>query len=256
MLTRLFTLFVLLAALLGQPPRAYSAEVIRVAVASNFLLPMKVLAQHYYKQGGHRVKISSGSTGKLYAQIINGAPFDIFFAANSREPQRLETAGLCVSGSRSTYAVGRVALWSRNLDLVAKQPIRTLENGNYKRLVIANPATAPYGQAAVSILKALQLDNKLESKLMTAENISQTYRYIASGNVDLGFVAWSQLVAHKKEKEAWLVPEKHHPAIEQQSVLLQRATQNKAARDFLDYLKSAEASKLILSFGYGLKKNI
>ena len=251
MLSRLMTMLVLFAIVTGGIPKAY-AEVVRVAVASNFLLPMKVLAKEYEKQTGIRLRISSGSTGKLFAQIINGAPFDVFFAANSSEPQRLEKMGVGEPGSRSTYALGRLALWSQRAELPGKDPLKTLQNADFKHLVIANPLTAPYGAAAVSTLKQLNLDKTLKPKLLTAENISQTYQYIATGNVDLGFVAWSQLLARGQEKGAWLVPEEYHPAIEQQLVLLKRSVNNQSARDFIAYMKSMPARKLIRSFGYGL----
>ncbi len=230
---------------------AQSAEPLRIAVASNFLLPIKVLVNDYETKSGERLTISSGSTGKLYAQIINGAPFDIYFAANSREPLKLEEKGIGVPGSRFTYAIGRLSLWSMH----TQDPLGALQSGQVKRLAIANPATAPYGAAAVSVLKALEVDRSSRPKLITAENVSQTYQFIATGNVELGFVSYSQLVARGQENSAWMVPDSYHDPILQQAILIKRARTNKSAHEFLAYLKSSHAKSLIRSFGYNLDAN-
>lgn len=234
---------------------AHATDELRIAVASNFLLPLKILTRDFEKQTGATVNISSGSTGKLYAQILHGAPFDIFLAANSREPESLEKEGLTVENSRFTYAIGRLALWGRDQVNSGADLLAVLKAANFKRIVVANPATAPYGAAALAVIEHLGIEDKLKSHLMTAENVSQTYQYVATGNVDLGFVAYSQLRAHSQSisKGVWLVPQELHPVILQQSVLLKRAKEKKVAVAFLDYLKSEPVRQTIQSFGYSVE---
>ncbi len=225
-----------------------AAQEVRVAVASNFLAPAKALARAYETAEGVPVKLSSGSTGKLYAQIVNGAPFDIFLAANRREPERLEAEGGAVKGSRFTYALGRLVLWSADARLV-EDPRSVLEAGDYRRLALANPRTAPYGAAAVAVLEALGLRQKLDERLVYGENIAQAYQFVATGNAQLGFIARSQLPEGKGS--SWIVPEDLYPPIEQQAVLLQRAADKARARAFMEYLRGPEAGALVESFGYG-----
>ena len=248
MLSKIYLCLFLLATGSGILPVNAAAATIRVAVASNFLLPMKALSADFEKQTGNHVSISVGSTGKLYAQITHGAPYDIFFAANSREPQRLEKAGFAVAGSRATYAVGQIALWGAN----TTDPKQTLASGKFRRLAIANPRIAPYGVAAQQTLQSLKLEKQLKQKIIQAENISQAYQFAVTGNTELGFVAYSQLVARGDEKHAWLVPAALHDPIEQQYVLLTRAGKNSIAHAFIEYLNKPEAKRMITDFGYGL----
>lgn len=227
---------------------------VRVAVASNFLLPAKYIANVYEKETGEKVLISAGSTGKLYAQIINGAPFDVFLAANRREPERLEKEGYAVAGSRFTYAHGRLVLWDVGGRFREKTYIEALKSADYKRISLANPSIAPYGVAALSVLRELKLGNSIENKLIKAENISQAYQYLATGAADIGFIALSQLKANKSELPGahWLVAEDMHDPILQQAVLLKKAGNKLQAKSFLNYLKSSKAMAMIESFGYGL----
>lgn len=232
-----------------------SAEPLRVAVASNFLMPAKALAARFEQAAGRQVAISAGSTGKLYAQIVNGAPYSVFLAANAAEPARLEAEGLAVAGSRFTYATGRLVLWSSDGTLLKPGDSADLiRRGDFARLAIANPRTAPYGAAAVQALRSLDIDaNALKSRLLRGENVSQTYQFVATGNADLGFVAFSQLSNPKRLSGGshWLVPADLYDPIEQQAVLLIRGLDDQDAKSFLDYLRHPEALDLIAAFGYG-----
>lgn len=234
---------------------AERSDEIRVAVASNFLLPLKSLARIYEQETGEKIVISAGSTGKLYAQIINGAPYDVFLAANSREPERLEKEGFAISGSRFTYARGKLALWSPN-DLYDQHTLEdVLKAGNFKRLSVANPSTAPYGAAALEVLKKLELEKSSRFKTLRGENVSQAYQYVATGAADLGFVALSQLnVSNAKPQGSyWIVDENMYAPILQQTVLLKSARQKKSSQSFLNYLKSSEGQAMIENFGYGVR---
>lgn len=231
------------------------AEPVYVAVASNFLLPAKLLAERYEETSGQQITISSGSTGKLYAQIVNGAPYAIFLAANASEPKRLETRGLAVAGSRFTYAIGRLVLWSLDPDRVTREKGADLiRNRDFARLAIPNPKIAPYGAAAFQTIRALGVDpDILGKRLVRGENVSQAYQFVAAGNADLGFVALSQLSDPERSPEGshWLIPDNLHEPIEQQAVLLTRAAEDPAAEAFFEHLRSAEAAALIRAYGYG-----
>ena len=235
------------------PPRALAGETIRVAVASNFLVPVKALAQRFSEQSGHKVLISAGSTGKLYAQITNGAPYDVFLAANAREPRKLEMEGKAVHGSRFTYALGRLVLWSRNPAKITGNGAQLLKSGHYHRLAIANPRTAPYGAAAETFVRQLGVPTGPGSDVVRGENIGQAFQYTATGNTELGLVALSQIRDRRFRGVGshWLVPVDRYPAIRQQAVLLQQASHKAAANAFLEFLKGDAAVRLISDFGYG-----
>ncbi len=224
------------------------ADELHLAVASNFSAPARSLAAAFERHSGHRTVISSGSTGKLYAQIVNGAPYDIFLAADSRRPALLEAGGRTVPGSRRTYALGRLAVWSREPGYVPAtgMPAAT----SFGRLAIANPELAPYGDAAREVLQNLGLWKQLQGKIVRGESIGQTYQFIASGNARLGFIARSQLP--QQQGSAWLVPEQLHTPIQQQLVML---TDSAAARAFLHYLQQADARRLIRQSGYNPAAN-
>ncbi len=225
---------------------------VRVAVASNFHNPLKVIAKHYEKRTGHKVRIITGSTGKLYAQIAHGAPFDLFLAADSKRPQLLERNGQAMSGSRFTYALGRLALWSVKPDVLSEDGVSSLRKMNFKRLAMANPKTAPYGLAASQTLKKLKLWEKLGARAVRGENIGQTFQFVLSGNVGLGFVALSQVLDPKNKSKGryWKVPSDFHDPLKQDAVLLARGDGNPVAKSFLEFLKSETAGKVILSYGY------
>ena len=229
------------------------AAEIRVAVASNFLIPIKSIANAYEQQSGDRLIISAGSTGKLYAQIINGAPFDLFLAANSREPLRLEKEGYALDGSRFTYARGKLVLWNPKGIYKQSSFQDVLITADYKRLSLANPLTAPYGAAAMSVLQKLKLDKSNRAKLLRGENVSQAYQFVATGAADLGFVALSQLKAKDNPQgQFWNIDENLHEPILQQAVLLTRSRDKQTAQRFFEYLKGNEGRGIIESFGYGL----
>ncbi len=230
---------------------AHAAEV-KVAVAANFIEPMQVIAVDFEKDTGHKAVLSSGSTGKFYAQIKNGAPFDLFLAADSATPERLEKEKATVSGSRFTYAIGKLALWSAMPSMVDAKG-NVLRKQHFKHLAIASPKLAPYGAAAVETLTQLKLLEKLTPKFVQGENIGQTFQFIASGNAELGFVALSQIYKDGKVKSgsAWIVPSRLYNPIRQDAVILEAGKNNPAATALMDYLKSDKARTIIKSYGYG-----
>ena len=229
---------------------AQAAEV-RVAVAANFTAPMAQIAAAFEQSTGHRLLISYGSTGRLFAQISNGAPFDVLLAADATAPAKLEESGLAVKGSRMTYAVGRLVLWSPLPDVVNSNA-DVLRRGDYSRLAIAAPLLAPYGAAAVQTLERLGLRAASQPKWVTGESIGQAYSLVATGNAQLGFVAASQVFSGGKliSGSAWLVPADLHSTIRQDAVLLSRGQSNPAARALLAYLKAEAAKAVMASFGY------
>jgi molybdate transport system substrate-binding protein len=192
-----------------------------------------------------------GSTGKLSAQIRNGAPFDALLAADELTPKKLVAEGLADPASLFTYATGRLALWSAQPGLVdARGAI--LQRGNFQRLALADPKLAPYGAAAMDVLGALGLDARLRSRLVLGESVGQAYLFVASGNAPLGFVALSQvqLDGRLRSGSAWIVPQSLHRPIKQDFVLLAHGKANVAARSLAQYLRGAEAHRIIRSHGY------
>ena len=231
------------------------AEEVRIAVATNFLATLKEIVKNFERDTGHAAVISSGSSGKLYAQIRNGAPFDVLFSADTTRPTLMEQEGLAVQGSRFTYAVGRLTLWSPDSSRIKEDGRATLKSGGFMRLAIANPKTAPYGTAAKHILQALGLWNTMKGRIVQGENIGQAFQFVYSQNAQLGFVALSQ-VLDPKIREAgsrWDVPLDLYDPLSQQAVLLVRGKNNKAANAFLDYVKASKAQTIIERFGYGLE---
>lgn len=230
------------------------AEEAQIAVAANFIKPAQAIAEKFNQQSGHKVSVISGSTGKFYAQIKNGAPFDAFLSADDETPAKLEKEQATVSGTRFTYAIGKLALWSPQAGVVDDKG-EVLSKGDFTHLSVANPKLAPYGAAAVDTLTALGMKDKLQDKIVYGENIAQTHQFVASGNAQLGFVALSQIYAEGKVSSgsAWIVPVKLYSPLRQDAVLLLKGKDNKAAAGFLDYLKSKEAQTVIKSFGYDLQ---
>ena len=225
---------------------------IRVAVASNFLPTLKKLVAIYQAEGRSHVKIIAASTGKLYAQIIHGAPFDLFLSADSRRPLLLTQSGHAVASSRFTYALGKIALWSAQKKITNCRA--ALVDGQFKRLAIANPKTAPYGLAAQQALKQMALWDKLKPRLVRGENITQALHYTDSGNAQLGIVALSQALSLGKRGGClWEIPTDLYEPIVQQAVLLShRSKRHRAAENFMEFLHSARAKELIRSAGYGV----
>lgn len=229
------------------------ADTVQVAVAANFFGPMKAVAAVLEATTGHKAALVSGATGKFYAQIQSGAPFDLFLSADSSTPAKLEAEGLAVPGSRFTYARGKLVLWSANAGLVDGGG-EVLKKGGFNKLAIANPKVAPYGAAAMETLAKLGLSEAVNPKLVQGESIGQTYSFIATGNAELGFVALSQVLesGRLKSGSAWTVPEKLHTPIVQDAVLLTRGKDNKAAAALVTLLKSERIKDLIRSHGYAL----
>lgn len=243
----LLTAFLSVAAVL-----AHAGET-QVAVAANFAKPVEQIAADFERDTGHKAIIVIGSTGKLYAQIVNGAPFEILLAADDETPAKLEKEGQSVVGQRFTYAIGKLVLWSPRPAIVDADA-EVLKRGGFDHLSMANPKLAPYGAAAVETMRALGVYDTLQPKLVIGENIAQTHQFVASGNATLGFVALSQVLKNGKiEGSSWIVPEKLYTPIRQDAVLLNKGKNSTAARAFLDYLKhSPKARDVIRSYGYGL----
>ena len=240
----------LLAALL--PHGLFANEVVTVAVASNFLQTATELAADFSEVSAITVRLSSGSTGKLYAQIINGAPFDVFLAADVERPRLLVQQGHAVAGTRFTYAIGALLLWSRDEGLLGRDCREVLQRGDYERLALANPETAPYGVAAREFMMSSGLWDAAVQRAVYGENIAQVLQFLATGNATLGFVAVSQ-VGHRNLPPTsceWRVPESGHHALEQQVVLLQRAADSDGARRFMEYLRTQAATDIINRRGY------
>ena len=223
-----------------------------VAVAGNFAEPMKTIVADFSRATGHTVRVSTGATGKFYAQIVNGAPFDVLLAADDITPARLVAEKHGVPGSAFTYAIGRLVLWSADAGKVDANA-SALRSGNFRFLSIANPRIAPYGRAALETLASMKVDVPQNKRVM-GESITQAWQFVASGNADLGFVALAQVWRDGKlaSGSAWIVPENLHRPIRQDAVLLVRGQNNPAARAFLDWLRSPAAKRIIESYGYSL----
>ena len=238
----------------GMMTFSVGAESITVAVASNFTATLQDLAARFEVESGHSVRVSSASTGKLYAQIINGAPFEVLLAADVERPRLLEISGHGVAASRVTYAIGRLELWSRDPALREIDCRRGLENLGRQRLAIANPDTAPYGRAARETLISLGLWERVQPQLVVGENIAQTLQFVASGNARLGFIAATQSLDVRLPDAtcAWPVPPELHRPIEQQAILLKRAADKSTVADFMEFLRGSAGRAIIARHGYAL----
>jgi molybdate transport system substrate-binding protein len=229
-----------------------NAETTLVAVAANFTKPMNEIATAFEKSTGHTAKLSFGSSGKFVSQIENAAPFEVFLSADDKSPAKLVEQDLAVSDSRFTYAIGKLVLWSTKADFV-DQDGEVLTKGGFKHLALADPKLAPYGAAAVEVLKNKGLLEKLQPLFVLGENISQTQQFVSTGNAELGFVALSQVLDNGKiSGSAWQVPDNLYKPIRQDAVLLKKGEGNPAASALLQYLKSPEAQAIIKKYGYGL----
>ena len=227
------------------------ADQVQVAVAANFTAPMKLISAAFEKETGHSAVLSFGATGRFYAQISHGAPFDVFLAADDETPARLEKEGTAVKGSRFTYATGKLVLWSAQPKLVDAQG-EVLKTGDFKKLAIAAPKLAPYGAAALETINKLGLLSRLEPRLVTGESIGQAYSFVATGNAELGFMALSQVTENSQIKSgsAWVIPETLYSPIRQDAVLLSKGAGNQAAVMLLAFLKTENAKAVIRAFGY------
>lgn len=227
------------------------ADEVSVAVAANFTAPMNAIATEFAKDTSHQAKLAFGSTGKFYAQIKNGAPFQMLLSADDETPAKLEQEGLGIPGSRSTYAIGTLVLWSAKEGYVdAKGEV--LKQGQFNKLALANPKLAPYGKAAVEVLTGMGLLDAATPKFVQGENIAQTYQFVSTGNAELGFVALSQVMKDGKISggSAWIIPGKLHTQIRQDVVTLSSGKGNIAAEALAKYLKGDKAKAIIKSYGY------
>ena len=229
------------------------ADEVQVAVAANFTVPMQQIAAEFEKDTGHKAVLAFGATGKFYAQVSNGAPFEVLLAADDATPAKLEQEHLAVAGTRFTYAIGKLVLWSAKEGYVDAQG-EVLKKGQFKHLALADAKTAPYGAAAVETMQKLGLLGSIQSRLVQGENIAQTHQFIASGNAELGFVALSQVFRNGKVSSgsAWIVPAKLYAPIRQDAVLLEKGRGQRAAAALMAYLKTDKVRVLIKSYGYEL----
>lgn len=229
------------------------ADEVQVAVAANFTAPMQRIAIEFHKDTGHSAQLSFGATGKFYAQISNGAPFEVLLAADTQTPARLITEGKAVAGSLMTYAIGKLVLWSPRPGLVDEKG-SVLTNPAVAHIAYCNPKLAPYGEAAVEAMKSLGVYDAVQPKLVQGENISQAYQFVASGNAEVGFVALSQVFKNGKiaEGSGWILPSNLYSQIRQDAVILANGRDHPAAEALMRYLKSEKSRAIIESFGYGL----
>ena len=229
----------------------HAAE-LNVAVAANFTAPMKEIGAAFEQQTGYKLALSFGSTGKFYAQIKNGAPFEAFLAADDETPARLEKEGLAVDRTRYTYAIGKLVLWSKQPGIVDDKG-EVLRKGQFDRIALADPRLAPYGAAAMQTLQKLGLADTLSGKFVQGESIGQTYQFVATQNAPLGFVALSQVFTQGRvtEGSAWIVPETLYEPIRQDALILDKGKDNPAAAELMRYLQGDTAKNIIRSYGYG-----
>lgn len=232
---------------------AAQADEVQVAVAANFTAPIQAIAESFKKDTGHTLVAAYGATGQFYTQIKNGAPFEVFLAADDTTPAKLEKEGDTLAGSRFTYAIGTLALWSAK-DGYVDDKGQVLKNGAYQHLSIANPKAAPYGLAATQVLEKLGLAEQTKGKIVEGQNISQAYQFVSTGNAELGFVALSQIYKDGKvtSGSAWIVPANLYEPIKQDAVILNKGKDNAAAKALVEYLKGPQAAKIIKSYGYEL----
>ena len=249
MMLRVFQLFITVVMSFSA---AHGAEV-TVAVAANFAAPLQKIVPLFEKDTGHKAVVSLGSTGGFYAQIKNGGPFHVLLSADDETPLKLEKENLAVSGTRFTYAKGKLVLWSKQAGFVDDKG-DVLRLGQFKRLAIANPKLAPYGAAALETLHKLELFQGLQTKFVQGENIAQAFKFVNTENAQLGFVALSQVYADGKltSGSAWIVPSHLHKPIQQDAVLLVAGKNNNAATALLSYLRTDKAKAIIRSHGYDL----
>jgi molybdate transport system substrate-binding protein len=252
MAPRPFCLLICLLTLTSAQPAL--TESATVAVAANFVPTLEELQQLFERAGEHRLTIVSGSTGQLYAQVANGAPFDVFLSADREHAQMLAAAGLADGSTRFTYAIGKLALFTRDAEKFRPLDVDTLRRGDFRWLAIGNPAVAPYGEAAQQTLTTLGLWETLQPRIVRGENIAQTFAMAETRNADLAFVALSQVIAYREPAAHFEVPAELHEPIRQDAILLARGSSNRAARELLEFLRTADAARTIERFGYAVER--
>ncbi|QBZ83967.1 Molybdate-binding periplasmic protein [Hydrogenovibrio crunogenus] len=231
------------------------AESATIAVAANFTKTIEVIGEAFEKESGHRVKFSFGPTGKLYAQIKNGAPFDAFFGADERRPKKTIEQGIGLRNSYFVYAQGQIVLYSSQYP-VDRQPIEVLESADFRHLAVANPKTAPYGERAVAYLKKKGLYDHVKSRIVNGESIAHAFQYVVTHNAPIGFVAMSQVVDPGspvyRKGAYWVVPASDYAPINQGAVILKRGEKNAAVQAFMDFMKTPKAIAIMNRFGYNV----
>ncbi|MFM2006025.1 MAG: hypothetical protein RLZZ09_1680 [Pseudomonadota bacterium] len=237
-------------------PLSARADTVQVAVASNFGGAMQQIAKNFRKDTGHEATVMAAGTGKLYAQIKNGAPFEVLLSADDKTPAKLEAEGLAVPGTRFTYAVGKLVLWSPRPNTVDREG-KVLRKGSFAHISLGNPKTVPYGQAAVEVLRHLGLYEALEPKFVLGENVAHAQQFVDSGNAELGFVAQSGVYKDGRLTggSVWWIPDILYTPIRQDAVLLKKGQNNAAARALLDYLRQPPAKAIMTSLGYGVEQD-
>ena len=243
---RLLALVAALAAIWTSPAAAGETS---VAVAANFTEPGKEIAAAFTAATGHKANLSFGSSGQFFTQITHGAPYEVFLSADAERPQKAEQQGLGVAGTRFTYAVGRLVLYSKT---PKRASAGALKSGKFEKLAIADPATAPYGEAAIETMKRMGLYEQLKPKIVTGSSITQAYQFVGTGAAELGFVALSQ-VMDEQGGSRWVVPASQHAPIEQQAILLKTGRDSAAAKAFLAFLKGPKAKAVIKRYGYEVR---
>ncbi len=223
------------------------ADTVHVAVAANFTETARELAREFKNYSGHEAVLSFGASGQFYAQIKEGAPFEVFLSADDARPKKLVEDNLGVADEEFTYAVGKLVLWSRKPGLSLNE--ETLKKGDFSKIAIANPVAAPYGAAAVEVMKALDIYDELLPKIVQGNSVAQTFQFVNTDNAELGFIALSQ-IPNRKEGSWWIVPDKYYKEIDQDAVLLKSGAKNNAARAFMAFLRSSVAHSIIQKSGY------
>ena len=238
---------------MAMPVSLHAAQA-SVAVAANFMAPMKRIAQDFERDTGHKLTLAFGATGQFYAQIRHGAPFAVLLSADDETPLKLEKEGLGVPGSRLTYAIGKLVLWSKKPGFVDAQG-EVLRQGGFEKIAVANPKLSPYGAAALQVLDKMGLRERIAAKMVQGSNITQTFQFASSENAQLGFIALSQVFDNGKLKQgsAWLVPSAMHAPLQQDALLLNPGKDNAAALALLKYLQGDQAKAVIRAFGYELQ---
>jgi molybdate transport system substrate-binding protein len=249
---RLLPAVLLSVAASGAAPPTAEAGSATIAAAANFALPLRTLESDFESATGHEIEVVSAATGQLYAQIVSGAPFDVLLGADQVRPALLAEEERGESASLFTYAVGRLALWTRDPELMAGLSVETLRTGDYRWLAIANPEFAPYGAAARDVLESLGIWVDLQARIVRGQSIAQAFAMAETRNANLGLIALSQALDYERTAAYVVVPQDLHGPICQDAILLNRAQHNEAARAFLEYLKSAEAKAVIERFGYAI----
>jgi len=228
---------------------SYSKE-IRIGVASNFLMPMDFIKQNFEKKNKIKIYLSSGSSGSLYSQIINGAPLDIFLSANQDFPKKLENTDKGVKGTRFTYATGKLLLFSANKDLFDLTFPNIILSEKIKYVGIGNPKYVPYGVAAKEVLKSLKVFNRLEKKIIFSKNVNQVFLMNYYGNLDIGFIAKSDFIIKNKKGKVWDIPQDLYSPINQDAILLKYGEKKPEAKIFLKFLSSKKVKDKLISLGY------